>query len=298
MDHISNYRATTAALLIVAFSLVGGCASAQKAALKGTVLDKTAIEAQTTPALEVLRPALDVTKNSNGTYDFTFSASASGGADTPPMQALRSIRRVSFVVRDRSGNAVDSMQTTDIPTSGIATSDGGAALTAVARIIWAPRTIPPYNCDVIARAECPVGTMLRMEELPAAAAPARPIHEMLTISLDVEQRGSMVEFVMSVERNSAASPDEFLPSGETYRIEVFGNGGLPIWSSSAGQMFIQAIGPVVPEGVGEKVTYRAMFDGMNDETHARLAPGTYRVVATVPAKPKPYVLREEFTWGG
>ena len=107
---------TTAAVLLATSSLITGCASAQKAALKGTVLDKKTIEAQTTPALEALSPSLDVTKNSNGTSDFTLSMSASGDPDSPVMTSLRGIRRVSFVVRDRSGNAVDSVETTDIPT--------------------------------------------------------------------------------------------------------------------------------------------------------------------------------------
>ncbi|MBC8145463.1 MAG: hypothetical protein H7X80_07745 [bacterium] len=214
------------------------------------------------------------------------------------MTALRTMRRVSFVVRDRSGNAVDSVETTDIPPSGITTPDGGASLTAVARITWAPRTIPPFNCDVIARAEGPSGTILRMEELPAAAAPPRNVREPLVLSLSIKELGKMVEFVLDVERTSASSAEEFLPTGERYRIEVYDDGSELVWSSSSGKMFTQALGPVVPERVGDKVTYREVFDGSSEVARGRLGAGRYRVVATVPAKPRPYDVREEFTWGG
>src|SRR5688500_14107270 len=95
MDQLKYYRTTIAMLIVIASTIIAGCASAQKAALKGTVLNKKEIEAQTTPALQALSPTLDVAKKSDGTYDFTFSAYASGGTDSPQMQALRSIRRIS-----------------------------------------------------------------------------------------------------------------------------------------------------------------------------------------------------------
>lgn len=288
---------TYLSLMLLLASVIAGCASANKAAVIGTVVDRKALERQTSPTMEGLNPQVDVIKNSDGTYTFTFSASASGTPDAPRMSALRGITRATFAVRDRSGNALDSLTTTDIPTSGV-TNDGVASLTATASVNWRPRTPPSHGSTVVLRTEGTHGTLVRAVDLPDWASPPMDSPTPLALSLDLRELGRSVEFQFNVRRVAVARPGEFLPSGERYRIELIDDANNVVWSSSANKMFTQAVTAVFPENVGEEVTYREVFDGTSDETRGRLAPGRYRVVATVPSKPQPYVLREEFTWGG
>jgi flagellar hook assembly protein FlgD len=81
-----------------------------------------------------------------------------------------------------------------------------------------------------------------------------------------------------------------------YRIEVY-EGPVQIWSSSFGKSFTQNITKVEPDKIGETVVYQSFWDGT--ENNGKAAPtGTLTVVATIPAKPKPYVVRKEFNWTG
>lgn len=120
----------------------------------------------------------------------------------------------------------------------------------------------------------------------------------LTITLDVRTRTVGLEFLIRVERVAEAPEGEYLPSGENIRIEIENELGEQFWSSTAGKMFTQAISPVQPIRVGEFADYREYWDGQNTITGGRLTQGRYRAIVTIPAKPKPYILREEFTWSG
>lgn len=126
----------------------------------------------------------------------------------------------------------------------------------------------------------------------------KPISNPLAITLDVRTRTVGLEFLVRVERVAEAPEGEYLPSGENIRIEIENELGEQFWSSSAGKMFTQAITPVQPIRVGEFADYREYWDGRNTITGGRLTQGRYRVILTIPAKPKPYILREEFTWSG
>jgi hypothetical protein len=290
-----SLRTLSLSLPLLALAALG-CGSSRTASGSSGPLDRAAIERSSSPLYESLNPQFNVVPAPGGGYTFIFSAGASGTSDSPDMRALRSINSVTFTVYAPDGRAYDSLTTNDVPTSGVQNSGGGASLTATASAEWRPSDAPPPGTRVIARAYATDGVIVRMAEVPPLPPTATTRRDRLILELDVEERGGMTEFILTVERLAPPMPDEYLPSGERYRIELFDQGGQRVWSSSSGQMYTQALGPVVPEKVGERVVYRAMFDGMSDETHARLEPGRYRIVATVPAQPRPYVIREELTW--
>lgn len=127
---------------------------------------------------------------------------------------------------------------------------------------------------------------------------SKPATAPLAITLDVRTRTVGVEFLVRVERTANAPEGEYLPSGEKVRIEIENEVGEQFWSSSAGKMFTQAIGTVEPIQIGEFAEYREYWDGQNTLTGGRLPQGRYRAIVTIPAKPKPYILREEFIWSG
>lgn len=291
---ITPMRITIALVALVA---AAGCSSTRNATTGGAALDRVATERQSSPVYESLHPALDVVPNGDGSYSFIFSAAASGASDSPQMRLLRGIRSVTFTVHDATGE-VDSVTTTDIPASGVQGAEGEASLTATARVAWRPSGPLRPPVQIVMRATAEQGVIVRVADIAMQMAVATPRGERLRMSLSSEQRAGVLEFILEVERMAPADPTEYMPSGERFRIEIEGEQGERIWSSSAGQMFTQALGPVLPAAVGERVTYRATFDGRNDVTHAPLAPGRYRVVATIPAQPRPYVLREELTWSG
>ena len=126
----------------------------------------------------------------------------------------------------------------------------------------------------------------------------KPTTDPIALTLDVRSRIVGLEFLVRVERLANAPEGEYLPSGENIRIEIENELGEQFWSSSLGKMFTQAVAPVEPIRIGEFADYREYWDGQNTITGGRLPQGSYRVIVTIPAKPKPYILRENFTWGG
>lgn len=131
-----------------------------------------------------------------------------------------------------------------------------------------------------------------------AAQTQKPTSNPLAITVDVRTRTVGLEFLVRVERLAEGPDGEYLPSGEKIRIEIENELGEEFWSSSAGRMFTQATGPVEPIRVGEFADYREYWDGRNNITGGRLTQGRYRVIVTIPAKPTPYIIREDFTWSG
>ena len=220
-------------------------------------------------------------------------------------------RRVrELAARVMSGSTeIASLRTDDINTSGTSNAESGEMSGIMyGSMEWTSPGIPTPDTYVVLTLRGDSGVVIRRVELPgpgvdeAGIAPVAdndtPHDRILNLTLTSERRGTGVIFTLSVKRLAPPPTGEYLPSGEKFRIELQNANHENIWSSSAGRFFTQQIGTVDPPTVGGEELYRAQWDGRDVLMRAPAAPGTYRIVATIPAKPTPYVLREEFTWNG
>jgi len=249
-------------------------------------------------ALDALDPDLVVARNADGYY-LGMVAGAGGTYDSPAMAALRSIGSAAFAVYSPDDELIESQSTDALVSSGLPGGNGAdASLTMTAGITWEPRGSVAPGTYVVMTVRSPNGIVRRRMPIVEAPVDRAPASRSIVMSLDTRDRDGGVDFILTVERVAPPPPGEYLPSGERYRIDIYGRSGETVWSSSSGRMFTQAIASVLPKEVGERIEYREFWDGRNVLTHARLDPGTYRIVATIPAKPTPYILREEFTWSG
>ncbi len=289
-------------LVAVVSSFSAGCAGSSGSGAAGRDADSIQVAAgkRADGDLEALDPQFYVTHapdGADGEYSLGFMVGAGGPGDSPGMRAIARLQTFIVRVYAPDGKLIDSISTSAIDRSGTSTK-GNGSITAYSRIEWkAPAPVLPGS---YARMSLPTdhGTITRRIDFPASGAAPANGRKPLVLSLDVQNRGSAEEFTLRVERISPAPAGEYLPSGEKYRIEIIGSSGETLWSSSGGMSFTQSVGTVDPAKVGQEVTYRARWDGRSALSHGRAEPGTYRIVATIPAKPAPYILREEFTWSG
>lgn len=250
-------------------------------------------------ALDQIDPQFTISTNEPGDYYFAMLTGGGGKPEDTRMGTLRSIQTVTFEVFGPDGVLIGSRTTDDIVSSGVMNGETGeASLTLMANVEWsAPSEVAPGSYAVMT-IRTSNGRIARRLPLPITQGAPPQSDKVLNMWLESRDMGMGVEFILHVERLAPAPDGEYLPSGEQFRIELESSVGETLWSSSHGMAFIQSIGEVEPTQVGQTVEYRAIFDGRSDMTKSKLAPGRYRIVATIPAKPQSYILREEFTWSG
>jgi hypothetical protein len=136
MKPLSAYFAAAA----LAFCVIAGCedsiSSSPTASTSSSVTSEQSIPFD--KSLELINPDLLIAHSASTGYTLSFEGYASGDANSPQMQALRSLRSVTFDVHEASGGIVASQTTEEIPTSGIRDQfSNGASLTATAGVNWA-----------------------------------------------------------------------------------------------------------------------------------------------------------------
>jgi hypothetical protein len=247
------------------------------------------------PALEALDPIFTIVE-AGGKYSLSMQASAAGTTNSPRMSALRSIQSVTFQIRSSNGDLVDELTTEEVTTSGVRNTNGESSLTGSAGVTWEGNPGPGGHGTMIVRSA--KGIAVRRAEFPASIKSSVPPSRSVSMSLEVNDRGPGLEFVVRAKRIAPGVPDEYLPSSEQFRIDIQNDRGETIWSSNHGMGYATAIGKVEPDVVGEESVFSIYWDGRSSLTHTTLSPGRYRVVAQIPAKPQPYMLIEELNWSG
>lgn len=81
--------------------------------------------------------------------------------------------------------------------------------------------------------------------------------------------------------------NEYLPTSEDYRVEVFSEKTTLIWSSNYSSNFLQVVSDVEPLKTGESKTHEIIWKCVNN-SGKKVPPDNYIVKMTVPAKPNPY----------
>lgn len=293
--------ATLTLALIIAGAVISGCGSSQSARSNDIPTAKTVVPADSLdPELEALNPEFTITGQGGRRFTLNFRAGGGGAPNSPAMNALRRLSSVGFQIYAPDGRQVAALATQEINTSGTANAETGqASLTAFANIEWeSPEPLIP-GTFAIAVLRSDRGAFARRVELPGAVAqsPAEAAKS-IDMQVEVENRVGGVEFVITARRIAPGPEQEYIPSGEKYRIEIRNDVGETIWSSSTGKFFTQALVPMSPGSVGDEVRYREFWDGRHELTRLPQPAGVFRLTATIPAVPRPYIIREEFTWSG
>ena len=109
------------------------------------------------------------------------------------------------------------------------------------------------------------------------------------------EEGNII-FGLEAERISK-NEEEYLPSSEMFRVVILDLKGKEVWNSSKGMASLTVITSILPEKVGEKYNYEISWNGISDSGKL-LSPGKYKVILTIPAKPKSYVDDLELNWSG
>lgn len=253
-------------------------------------------------ALDKLNPQFAVTPLGGRRYSLTFVVGAGGPPSSPGMAAIRSINSLAAQIYSADGTQLASLATQDVTISGTGNAANGTqSLMASGGIEWSAEKNVEPGTYAIMMAHTEKGVVMRRLSFPSSdgAEAKKPVAgKILHMWVESNDRAGGVEFTLHVSRLAPGPEGEYMPSGEKFRIELENSVGETIWSSSRGKSFTQAIGEVEPIGVGEEVTYRILWDGRDRTSAAKAPPGVYRIVATIPAKPTPYTIREEFTWSG
>lgn len=250
------------------------------------------------PAIDALDVDFAVNVYATGEYSIYFSVGAGSNATEPAANAARSIDSFTVTWYAPDGSALGRSGTSDISSSGtLNTETHRSSITVYGMTSWKPDAPLKSGSYAVAVVSGSNGGRARRLELPSSAPPRRGNARGLNISIEPASRGAGVEFRITVERLAPAPEGEYLPTGEKVRVEILSRGE-EIWSTATGRMFTQMIGSVDPLGVGERAEYRETWSGRNQASGAETLPGRYDVVVTIPAKPTPYIIREEFNYGG
>ncbi|MBI5324597.1 MAG: hypothetical protein HZB41_04895 [Ignavibacteriae bacterium] len=89
--------------------------------------------------------------------------------------------------------------------------------------------------------------------------------------------------------------NEYLPTSETFRVDILNHKGAIVWSSGLGFNFLQVIKPVLPKSIGETYKYTVEWNG-NSSNQIPLIPGVYTLRMTIPSKPQSYTASMTFKW--
>ena len=236
-----------------------------------------------------LNPEIVVQQNDDGSVYLGMLIGISGSERSKQMATFSDIESISFVIYDKYGSKrLDSLHSSDITKSGL----GGSAtsMMASAGVVWDPESTPPREFNLMSLIRSSTGIYL----IPKfASLPELTRTDPILLTLELEEKSDGVKFTLIAKRVSEAPVTEFLPTGETFRIEIY-SGPIPVWSTSDGQSFTQATGPVEPEDIGDTEKFTTIWNGQTREGKA--SSGVYTVVATIPAKPTPYTVRKEFEW--
>lgn len=87
--------------------------------------------------------------------------------------------------------------------------------------------------------------------------------------------------------------DEYIPSSEDFRAEIFNFKGKALWTSNYRKNYMTMIQQVQPLAVDSAYLYTITWNGRQNrkrEMDAR----DYKLRLTIPSKPKPYIIMQEF----
>ncbi|MBL7999458.1 MAG: hypothetical protein JNL32_12580 [Candidatus Kapabacteria bacterium] len=132
-------------------------------------------------------------------------------------------------------------------------------------------------------------------ELPAGDS-IKPI-EYMTVKGDIdEQTDSTITFGLLATRNRGVH-DDYHPTSERMRLEIYSQKGVLLYGSNHGMNFLQSVGQVEPNKIGDNKRFVFMWGGTDNDGNI-LPKGRYKAKLTLVTRPFPYSTTIDFDWKG
>lgn len=296
------YHLMIASLLLAgAVTFVAGCKSTEKISNEtSSEAAKVSLPADSLDAtLDGMNPEFGVSTDGGGSYVIYAAVGAGGDPTSPTVRALHRITSMTADIFTPDGRHITRLETVEVTASGVANSETqGVSLTAYGKVEWNPHQRVAPGTYAIVALHTDSGRVARRITIESGGAEPATDGSPIVMTVEANSRGTNVEFLVRVERVTPAPDGEYLPGGEQISVELRNDVGETIWNSSTGRGFTQAIGTVEPTEVGRTVEHRVLWDGRSGLSRSRAHPSVYAIIVTIPAEPRPYILREEFTWSG
>ncbi len=103
---------------------------------------------------------------------------------------------------------------------------------------------------------------------------------------DIQMSARRVTFKVEAFRLDSAA-NEYLPSSESFRVEVFDSKGRLVWNSNYQKSYMMVVCDVLPLDVGGHHSYALEWDKKSNFRKA-VPPGPYKAVLSIPSLPLPY----------
>ncbi len=88
--------------------------------------------------------------------------------------------------------------------------------------------------------------------------------------------------------------DEYVPSSEDFRAEIFTYKGTLLWSSNFNMNYMQLISEVKPIKIGEAYLFTTIWNGRKNNKK-KVRSGDYKIKLLLPVQPHPYYIMKDFT---
>jgi hypothetical protein len=184
------------AVVIVLAGVIAGCSGSTNGTRTRQPGEKVATDS-IDPALEALDPAFHVIP-AGDRIALSMEVHASGASGSPRMQALRSIRSVTFRIYSPDGTLLDEMTTEEVTTSGVMNAETNeSSITGSAGVTW--EGAPAAGSYAVMTVRSGKGSINRQAAMPAATAAGGP-GKSIEMGLEVNDRGHGVEFVLTARR--------------------------------------------------------------------------------------------------
>lgn len=242
------------------------------------------------------RPELTAKRTFGGTVTFSLALTGSGTDESPSLRFVRSIRDITLIVRTPSGRE-DTLDPI-LSSSGQVSQDyKTASLTIHGEALWDNPSAEPFDSLTVHLLieTFDAGNYLATYTffLPPVQQ-SQQVQPPLKIEPRIEQEDdSTIVFVLLAERVRFLER-EYFPTSERLRVEIYDQKGNLLWSSAVGRAFLQVIGPVEPQSIGEVYRYELDWNG-TDQNGQKLPPGHYTAKLILPIVPAPMQATVEFT---
>lgn len=286
VDRIAR-RLPIAIAIVSAIAIgIAGCAGARTSGSSGSGASVPAID----QALEHFEPTLSATPLEAGQWAFELEMGGRGSDREALSREARRIAWVSFVLYRPGAMRVDSLVRTvvGIDSTGI----DPARPIVYAGVKWVPRGIAAGDEYVLMTMRTDRGVVVRASPLFSTWTRG---YDSTRLALSLKHTRDSIE--LHVRRLRDPGSDEFIAGAGPTRMTLRDSSGAIVWSASD-ESTGELPRPLMPDRMGDSVVIRAGFDGRDARTGERLPPGRYTLTGEVSARPRPYFIHEEISWGG
>jgi hypothetical protein len=295
-DAASALRARAWRRIALAWLALGAStmlALASCASVRTVALDASAIAEDS--ALASLTPAVETTPLEAGQWALEFTLSVPAERHDDAVAAARRIAAVGFALYRPPGVRVDTFARRQIAIDPDAPIVDGRQRIAETAVKWVQPGLATGTEYVVMSVWTDRGVVVRSTPLFSTWSDTADTAA-LTLALSSAPSDGGRRFILVVSRVHPQAGNEYVTSRTPYAIRIVDADGGEIWSSASpsNQTFI---GPVLPDDA-TPVRYEATFDGIDRRSGRPLAPGRYRVIAEVRARPRASIIQQELDWVG